>query len=274
LCRQVTVAATTNSPLRRRKVVAQPGQTLAVAPAITKLIAPVRRNRTTARRLPLIAGRLDADRGPLARSDNRKGGLKFFDQVSVQLLLAGGAFAAAAIGLYFTWWAHRERVDREQAGARFEVTIRTVDADENGIRWTDADTQHTRIGVGVKNVGEREAGETLVNVVVPRSLEFARWAGPGGEESPDGKLTAETPELLPDAKGNETIPSKFLSSTWPRVGLRPHYEKFAQFPVELPPRDSARQTTVPIRVRVQADELPDDIEEYVVDYTVHVVRRG
>jgi hypothetical protein len=152
--------------------------------------------------------------------------------------------------------------------------VRTVDADENGIRWTDADTQHTRIGIGVKNVGEKAAGQTLLNVVIPRSLPFARWAGPSGEEMPDGTRMADTPELLPDETGNETISSKFLASTFDRIGLRPHYEKFVQFPVELPSRESGlSQTTVPVRVRVQADELPDDVDEHVVDYTVHVVRR-
>jgi hypothetical protein len=195
--------------------------------------------------------------------------------VSTELVIGLAGLALTAGALYVGLQGHRERTRERKARARFNVTVRTVDADENGIRWTDADTQHTRIGLGVKNIGDRAAGETLVNVVVPRSLPFARWAGPSGEEMPDGKVTVDTPELLPDAEGNETIPSKFLASTFDRVGRRPHYEKFVQFPVELPPRDSGlRQTTVPGRVRVQADELPDDVGEYVVNYTVHVVRRG
>lgn len=194
--------------------------------------------------------------------------------MSIELLVGLGAFGAAVIGLYFSYRAHRHRTRQHQARARFDVKIRTVDADEEGIRWTDADTQITRIAIGVKNTGEKAAGETLVNVVVPRSLDYVRWSGPSGEEIPDGKQTADTAELLPDATGNPAIPSKYLASTWPRVGLRPHYEKYVTFPVELPARKSGlRQATVPVRVRVQADELPDDLDEYALDYTVRVVRR-
>lgn len=194
-----------------------------------------------------------------------------------QLALALVGLAVGAGGLYIAIRGYLERRRDRQARARFDVTVRTVDADDDGIRWTDRNTttQHTRIGIGVKNVGEKAAGETLVNVVVPRSLEFARWAGPNGEERPEGKLTAETAELLPDAHGNQTVPSKFGSSTWDRIGLRPYYERFVQFPVDLPPRESElSQATVPVRVRVQADELPDDLEEYIVDHLVRVVRRG
>lgn len=194
--------------------------------------------------------------------------------MSGELMIALIALLLSAIGAYIAVHNFLERRRDRRARARFEITIRTVDADENGIRWTDADTQITRIGIGIKNVGDLAAGQTLINVIVPRDLDFARWAGPGGEEKPDGKLTADTPELLPDAHGEEAVLSKYLSTTLEQVARRPHYEKFVQFPVELPPRDSGlKQTTVPIRVRVQADELPDEIDEYVVDYTVHVVRR-
>jgi len=195
--------------------------------------------------------------------------------VSASLIVALASLALAIIGVYFAWRAHQARKRDRDARARFAVTIRTVDADEHGIRWTDAAKQNTRIGIGIKNVGEKAAGPTLINVVVPASLEYARWSGPGGEETPAGQMAAPTDELLPDAHGRETVSSKFLSMTLGHVGLRPHYEKFLQFPVDLPPRESGlKQTTVPVRVKVQADELPDDVDEHAVDYTVHVVRRG
>jgi hypothetical protein len=130
------------------------------------------------------------------------------------------------------------------------------------------------VAIGVRNDGERAAGETLVNVIVPRDLP-ARWSQAGGEEIPGGDQAAGTHELLPDAKGEMTVESKYLSSTWPRVGLRSDYEKYVQFPVGLPSPESAfQQTTVPIRVTVQADEIPDDIKEYVVRHVVRVARRG
>jgi hypothetical protein len=197
--------------------------------------------------------------------------------MSLALVLAIVGVAIGAVGLFFTIRQHRRTVRERNARARFDVIVRTVDADEKGIRWTapNTTTQITRIAIGVKNTGEVEAGETLLNVLVPEHLEYARWAGPGGEEVPEGKRTAPTSERLPDEQGQETVPSKFLSATWSRIRLRPHYEKFVTFPVHLPPRESGlQQATVPVRVKVQADELPDDMEECVVDYTVRVVRRG
>jgi hypothetical protein len=187
-----------------------------------------------------------------------------------------GAFAIAAVSLYFNFRQHRRANREQEARARFDVSVRTVDADEEGIRWTDANTttQITRIAIGLKNIGDRPAGETLLNILVPEGLEYARWSGPGGEEIPDGKQTAPTPELLQDADGEERIASKHLGTTWRRIGMRSHYEKYVTLPVQLPPRETGlQQGTVPVRIKVQADELPDDIDEYVIDYTVRVVRR-
>lgn len=157
-----------------------------------------------------------------------------------QLLLTLVLIAIAATSLFFIIKQHRATIRERRKRARFAITVRTVDADERGIRWThpNTTTQHTRVAIGVKNEADKEAGETLINVVVPKHLRRARWSGPNGEEVPDGDRTAETSELLPDANGDATVPSKYLSSTWPRIGLRPHYEKYVQFPVELPPGKS------------------------------------
>jgi hypothetical protein len=196
--------------------------------------------------------------------------------VSIELLLTFAAVTIAAVSLYFNLRQHRQSQGERSARAEFEVTVRTIDADEDGVRWTEPNTstQITRIAIGVKNRGDRAAGETLVNVLVPESLEYARWSGPNGEELPDGKQPAPTPERLSDRNGEPTVPSKSLSATWDRIGLRPNYEKYVTIPVELPPIESGlRVATVPIRVKVEADELPEDVPEYVTDYTVRVVRR-
>lgn len=101
-------------------------------------------------------------------------------------------------------------------------------------------------------------------MLVPRSLASARWAEANGAAVPNSKPPADTDERLPDRQGDENQPAMFLSSAWPRIRRSPHYEKFVQFPVELPPQASGlRQATVPVRVKVQADELPEAIGEYV-----------
>jgi hypothetical protein len=52
--------------------------------------------------------------------------------VPIELLLALGAFGATLVRLIFSWRAHRERNRERAARARFEVTVPTVDADEEG----------------------------------------------------------------------------------------------------------------------------------------------
>lgn len=186
-----------------------------------------------------------------------------------------GALLIAAIALYFNWVQHREFLRRLRARAEFGLTIKTVDADEHGIRWTSADTQITRVEIGIKNKGKRAAGETVLNVIVPRNLEYARWAGPGGQEVEGvNSATAKADELLTDETGAEQ-PAMYLSQGIPRISTKPHYLRFVTFPVELPPRDAPIQgRTIPIRVTIQADEIPDEVEEYSATHLVRVRRPG
>lgn len=82
-------------------------------------------------------------------------------------------------------------------------------------------------------------------------------------------MTTPTEEKLTGPDGTE-YDAKFLSRTVPRVGTKPHHVVYFQFYVDTrQPGDSAE---VPVRVKVQADEIPDDIEEYVVDHVVRVER--
>jgi hypothetical protein len=73
--------------------------------------------------------------------------------VGPAFFLTLGALLIAGIALYFNWVQHRELLRRLRARAEFKVTLRTVDADENGVLWTDAGTQITHVEVGIKNDG-------------------------------------------------------------------------------------------------------------------------
>jgi hypothetical protein len=85
--------------------------------------------------------------------------------------------------------------------------------------------------------------------------------------------TAPTGEMLTDYSGAE-LPAKFVSQTIPRVSTKPHYLRFITLPMELPPPELPIQAKRwPIRVTVQADEIPDDVEEYSQTHEVHVRRR-
>jgi hypothetical protein len=164
----------------------------------------------------------------------------------------------------------REYLRDLRARAKFKVTLTTVGKDvREGVRWTKAGKTAVRVSVGIKNEGDKAAGETLINALVPAHLENVRWAGPGGQATEEPKATTPIDEKLTAPDGTE-YDAKFLSCTLPRVGTKPHHVVYFQFYAETRrPGDSAE---MPVRVKVQADEIPDDIDEYVVDHVVRVER--
>lgn len=183
-----------------------------------------------------------------------------------------GALLIAAIALIMTAREHREFIRRLRARARFEVIVATVGADSDGVLRTDGTAVGAvRVSIGVKNVGDAAASETLVNVVFPRGLEV-QWSGAQGEPVGPRQYPADTPdEVLRAPDGREYRETQYLSKTWERIGRRPHYVKFVTVPVGGVP--DTGEAIAPLRVRVEADELPDDEPEYVIDHAVRVAKR-
>ncbi len=68
-----------------------------------------------------------------------------------------------------------------RARARFTITARPLEADPDGVLRTDATRVFVRAEIGLANVGDKAAGPTTLNVLLPAGLD-ARWCGPGGEE--------------------------------------------------------------------------------------------
>lgn len=99
---------------------------------------------------------------------------------------------------------------------------------------------------------------------------MVRWCGPHGEELGNGEqdVVFPTAETLTTSDG-ATYDSQYVVMTLPRIGTKPHHVLYLQFYVDLPAR---MLRFIPVRATVQADEIPDDVDEYVAELEVQVLR--
>lgn len=188
--------------------------------------------------------------------------------------IAALALFATLIALGMNYRQFREFNRRSKARANFKITLSVANG-VDGIRWTpvNTDTAYVIVGIGIKNDGKKAAGETLINALYPAYIKEARWSRPnGGEAEEKGTpVRAEEGDLVVDPETGERYEAKFLARTIPRIGTKPHTLLYFKFPVDdLKSIDEAR---IPIRVKVQADEIPDDMEEYEETMVV-VVKKG
>ncbi|MEK6276938.1 MAG: hypothetical protein AABM29_02860 [Actinomycetota bacterium] len=194
--------------------------------------------------------------------------------VEPAFFFGAGGLVIAAIGLGITIARHRDERRERRARARFRVTLTPHPGRANwgGLILTEGNVMNVRVVVGIKNVGDRAAGATLVNVLVPDHLESVRWCGPNGEDHPDGPgstAPASGWDVLKD--GERDYPAKYLSRTIPEVGIKPHYALYFTFHVNVPDPGQG-EARVPVRAKVQADEIPEDVDEYVEELVVRVAR--
>jgi hypothetical protein len=158
---------------------------------------------------------------------------------------------------------HAEFLRQLQARAKFQFTVRpTPEPGDDGVIRVDATVACVTVEIGLRNVGERAAGETLVNAIAPRDLREFRWSGPHGEVRPDDSDPAETREELTDDDGR-VYPGQYLDKELPRVTRRPYYVTWVTLMVEVPAQGVR---SVPLRFTAEADELPD--EEPLVSETL------
>jgi hypothetical protein len=187
----------------------------------------------------------------------------------LQFYVTLGALIVAALALGMNYVQFREFLRKARARARFEVSLRTVNSDHDGVLRTNANRCAARVEIEIKNAGDRAAGETIVNVLVPREQDLIRWCGPNGEElEEDFGGTASRSDILVGTDGRR-VQSKCIQRKLERVGIKPTRLLHFQFNVEVP---SAGQAAIPIRVRVAADEMPDEVEYYPADHLLRVAR--
>lgn len=187
----------------------------------------------------------------------------------LQFWVTLGALLVAGIALAMNFVQFRAFLRDVRARARFKLTLRSVWADEDEVMRSRKKAFHALVSIGVKNEGDKAAGETLVNALVPRHLEHVKWCGPNGERSDETSVLTKTDdEKLTSPDGTE-YEAMYLSRMLPRVGTKPHHLLHFRFRIEM---QEPGPLVLPIRVKVQADEMPDDIEDYVKDLMVRVER--
>jgi hypothetical protein len=160
---------------------------------------------------------------------------------------------------------HDEFRRQMEARARFDVTVRALPpADEDGMFVLDATSVNVHVEIGISNKrGDKAAHTTTVNVLVPENTQNIRWSGPRGEPRPtESSEMLWTSETLTNAGGN-VLAVEYLSRQLPRITRRTHYLVHVTLSLPIPDRLTR---SVPIRVRVESDDLPDDQPEVVVDY--------
>ena len=124
---------------------------------------------------------------------------------------------------------------------------------------TEGNTGAFRVQIGMTNKGQIAASQTLINVLFPRGLEV-EWCGPNGEPSESKSEIAPAGEgdVVIDREQDKRSDVNYINRTLPRIGTRPYHAIFFQFRHEVAAEGEVR---VPIRVKVQADEIPQEIEE-------------
>jgi hypothetical protein len=151
---------------------------------------------------------------------------------------------------------HPQFLRELRARARFRLSVKMIPTPGgDGVIREPATIVRLRLEVGLKNEGDRAAGETVLNVIAPRGLvgDF-RWSGPQGELKPGASGPADAPETMTDADGKDW-PAHYLALTIPRVTRRSPVAAFATMTVEVPRQGDVR--SVPLRVTADADELPE-----------------
>jgi hypothetical protein len=166
---------------------------------------------------------------------------------------------------------HSEFLRQLRARARFRLTLRILEPEpgQDGVIRALGSVR-VLAEVGLKNIGERAAGETLLQVIAPRNVANFRWSGPKGEARPDLLAALETPEELTDDNGKVHL-GQYLDRGIERVTRRTYYVAFFAFDVETPPTGVR---SVPVRVTAEADELPDDEPEASERGMIRVVREA
>ena len=178
--------------------------------------------------------------------------------------LAALLVAAGALGIAFR--EHRVFMRELAARAKFRLIPSIDGADADNTIRTNADSIQVRGVFGLKNDGDKAAGTTVLNVLVSRTAHDLRWCGQQGEDLSDAPKAGNTLEDFGD--GHE-VAAYWLAWDVPRVARRPYYVKHFAFWVDVP---RAGEVIVPVRMKAQADELPDDIDEEVETLQVRIVR--
>ena len=135
------------------------------------------------------------------------------------LIVAAAAFVVALVALYIAIEESGLFMDRRNARARFQLTVRVIQGAANNVLEIQPGVSSVmvRLGIGLENKGEQAAGARAMEVRVPGSIPRFRWTDGGGV--PYGSGPAATSQSLPLGGGGET-PALWVSTEIRRVRLR------------------------------------------------------
>lgn len=139
----------------------------------------------------------------------------------------------------------------------------------DGAVEVEATSCFPRIEIGITNRGDKAARDVILNALVPAHTQAVRWAAAGGQEIPAGGVTLPTAETLdhPDGGPQAAI---YLEKTLSRVSRRPNgHVVYFQLHADIPHQGEA---AIPIRVRVDCDDLPDDQADVTIDMLLRLRR--
>lgn len=178
-----------------------------------------------------------------------------------------GAFAAAR-SLSIQGSEHKRLTAELEKRADFQITLDPglPDAGADSATYvTNATDVNLQFAIGIRNTGTRAATHVTINFLAPDRQGTLVWAGPDGAADPDKPKAVQTSERLSDAPG---LPmTRWLPYEFDRIAIRTPRMVWARLLAEVPPSGSL---DLPVRVRVQSDDLPDDVTERVKDYVVHI----
>jgi len=179
------------------------------------------------------------------------------------------AAICAFVALAWSRSEHNEFLRRLRARARFVITLQAITSapavdidDDLAVSAPIGQPFDQVFEIGLSNVGDGAAGPTVVNVMVPANVAGFGWTTVGGTMASAQRDARETDETL--TRGDGEIPAKWIAYEVSRVSTRT--------PVLLHFRLTVGATVqrVPIRVKAQCDELPDDVFETTTDFELRV----
>jgi hypothetical protein len=94
------------------------------------------------------------------------------------------------------------------------------------------------------------------NVIVPAVYKNFHWCGPVGEKIEHAHPPVPTPELMPNPDGRDRA-AHYLSRTIDVLSRRSPFQAWATFYVEVPRHGESPETSIPVRVTAESDDLPD-----------------
>lgn len=177
------------------------------------------------------------------------------------LLVALRALHVARKEHQITVEEHTEFMRQLSARARFDLTGDVVrNRSRPFLSTAGGESMRTVVvQIGVTNKGEKAATHTTVNVLAPQSVENLAWCDAKGEPDPGSPSPAQTSDTLRTAEGDEEC--LWLSKEIARVSLRSPIVSWFTF-------DAPVGTRVPVRIKADSDDLPDEVPESVIDRVI------